>query len=384
MKFLSRSIYTWGNGLKSQLGHGDLSSVLRPKLLSKLAQAKVLGIGSGITHSVALIEESGKGNVYIWGDNYYGQAGLIPEMMNGLFESEDDEFSEPCHLVEGFDGQSIQSISVGDFHALALGENKKVYAWGAGVLGNGTNLFSSRPMLLDLEDISYLCVRGNTSLAIGQHVYIWGELHNEQSLVPLTVKIPIDTTSIKSIDVSSNRMVIATQNELLLMGNGAAICVRPYPNNPPLLDLSIRTAPLQWEKLFYRMPFNGIKKVQLHGDQVFVLDESGHLSMVNEAGELLPLSIKGNALPISNMHIGANTAIFSTATHLYTYEGIPPVHQRPASGSKIYKWFTRNDVPAIETPGVSVVDAIQTNDPKSYYVENHGLVSTCWDHFLAK
>jgi alpha-tubulin suppressor-like RCC1 family protein len=67
-----RRISTWGNGLKAQLGHGDVS---------RFRNINVIGLGAGITHSVALIKENTKGNVYIWGDNYYGQAGLIPVFM---------------------------------------------------------------------------------------------------------------------------------------------------------------------------------------------------------------------------------------------------------------------------------------------------------------
>ena len=126
---LKRQIHSWGNGLKGQVGLGTLGIWQKPGSIPKLEGAVVKELQSGITHSAALIQDNGIGKLYIWGDNYYGQAGFIPEYAGGLFDSDDDEFLEPIHLEEGFDDTSITSISVGHFHGLALGQEGRVLAW---------------------------------------------------------------------------------------------------------------------------------------------------------------------------------------------------------------------------------------------------------------
>jgi hypothetical protein len=191
-------------------------------------------------------------------------------MVNGLFESDDDEFLQPCHLEEGFEGSSFKGISVADFHALALTDEEKVFSWGAGILGNGTDLFSSRPVLLSLKKIKLISCNENTSLAVGDELYIWGHVGSEKVSTPIEFKSKVNTKDIEFVDVNSEHVVLVTKDKLVLMGTNKPYLQPTYPNNPPILTLPKRNEPVEWPVLFDKH-LEGMKKVQLQGNMVFVL-----------------------------------------------------------------------------------------------------------------
>jgi hypothetical protein len=190
-------------------------------------------------------------------------------MISGLFESDDDEFFEPTHLSEGMDA-SIKNISVGDFQSLALAEDGTVYSWGAGILGNGTELFSARPVLLPLKKIEMVCVQKNTCLAIGQKVYIWGHVQETKAIVPVELDQPMKPTEIVSADVNTDHVVLASDKSILLMGTNMKYIQPSLPFNPPIMNLPLRKDPVKWPVLF-KKECHGVKKVQIKGNQVFVL-----------------------------------------------------------------------------------------------------------------
>ncbi|XP_059049346.1 uncharacterized protein LOC131844463 [Achroia grisella] len=66
-------VYTWGNGRRLQLGHGDLESLDLPTEVEALAGIKIIKISAGGWHSLALSEH---GDLYAWGWNDTGQLGI--------------------------------------------------------------------------------------------------------------------------------------------------------------------------------------------------------------------------------------------------------------------------------------------------------------------
>jgi hypothetical protein len=95
---------------------------------------------------------------------------------------DDDIIMEPQHLDEGIYGDDISDLCVGDFHQLALSKTRKqLYAWGSGVLGNGTDLFSAEPIKIVLphtRKVMSIHISGNTSAVVLDYngipeVYIW-------------------------------------------------------------------------------------------------------------------------------------------------------------------------------------------------------------------
>jgi hypothetical protein len=252
-----------------------------------------------------------------------------------------------------------------------------VYTWGAGILGNGTNLFSSRPVLLDLENISLVAARGNTSVAIGNSIFMWGHVENTKALSP--VKVNTNFKNIISVDVNSNHIVMASKDKVVLMGTNEPYHQPFYPHNPPLPDLVTRTEPVSWP-ILVELDLDQIQKVQLQGNQVFVL-ANGRVLLVNSKGtQEIPFK---TTEPIINMHIGPNNAIFSTKSTVFVFNGIASRHiPKPKETSFFYRWFTRND-PVVDEIVISIVDAIKELEPETFALSTE-FVSCSWDHFIAK
>lgn len=120
------AVYTWGNGRRLQLGHGDIRNIDIPTQVEALAGIKVIKISSGGWHSLALSEF---GDLYAWGWNDIGQLGIKEN--NGSCES----YSEPT-LVELFDSDGIEvtmnviDIACGSRHSAILLEDKSVWTTG--------------------------------------------------------------------------------------------------------------------------------------------------------------------------------------------------------------------------------------------------------------
>lgn len=66
-------VYTWGNNLYGELGHGDLVRLEEPRVVKRLRGKQVRDIGAGLGRSIALL--SGNRTVYQWGLDF----SLFPE-----------------------------------------------------------------------------------------------------------------------------------------------------------------------------------------------------------------------------------------------------------------------------------------------------------------
>lgn len=147
------------------------------------------------------------GHVYTWGSNSHGRLGN-----NATTQSH-----TPIDIsaTGALSGVSVTSITTGPVaeHAIALGSNHHVYAWGEnsdGQVGNGTTVDSGIPVdVSESGALTGITVVGaatgaNHTLAVGSngHVYAWGEngageLGNN-STVASTVPVDISATGILS------------------------------------------------------------------------------------------------------------------------------------------------------------------------------------------
>lgn len=135
-------VFTWGTGLRGQLGHQEIKSEEEPKLVEGLAGIKVVDISSGGWSSAAV---SAFGDLYVWGWNSCGQLGLRVYEPNSLkidspfmrpknqtvysvptlVSLEDDEGDEPSFEV------TCKRVFCGSKHMLVLAEDGRIFVTGS-------------------------------------------------------------------------------------------------------------------------------------------------------------------------------------------------------------------------------------------------------------
>ncbi|MEA4888956.1 MAG: hypothetical protein VB070_05790 [Clostridiaceae bacterium] len=132
----------------------------QPEIASTAAR-----LAAGKFHS-AMIDYAG--NLYLWGDNTYGQLGLS-----------DIDYCDSPQLIT-LPG-TVAEVSLGADHSLALTADGQVYAFGRntyGQLGNQTTQSSSVPVLVaSLPKIKAISAGAYHSLALGVDgsVWAWGD-----------------------------------------------------------------------------------------------------------------------------------------------------------------------------------------------------------------
>lgn len=171
-------IYAWGNNTNGQLGTGETSNSSVPIAVSQgeiPTGTRIIQVSAGAFHSLALGDD---GKVYAWGNNNFGQLGDGTAIQR----------LTPAPIVSGVisPGVKIIKISAGDLHNLALGDNGKVYSWGAnnaGQLGNATDIDSTQPVNIEAGAIpagvnfTQIAAGGRSSLVLGNDnkMYTWGD-----------------------------------------------------------------------------------------------------------------------------------------------------------------------------------------------------------------
>lgn len=150
------SVYAWGNNAQGQLGNGTYTTSYTPvKVLLPwyLEDVKFAEVFAGEKHSAARTTDGG---VMSWGTNAEGQYG-DGTVINGLRPM---PATIPAEVsIEGFSG--------GGNHALALGSDHKLYAWGMnnrGQVGDFTKSNRTSPVqvgiVVQVTDVRFGGVQG--------------------------------------------------------------------------------------------------------------------------------------------------------------------------------------------------------------------------------
>ncbi|KOM57902.1 hypothetical protein LR48_Vigan11g093500 [Vigna angularis] len=117
----SGKLFTWGNGDKHCLGHGNTETYLQPTRVAPLTGYNFHQVACGHTMTVALTTS---GHVFAMGGTEHGQlgnpvsAGKIPTLVQDKLL---------CEIVE--------EISCGAHHVVALTKKGELYTWGKGANG---------------------------------------------------------------------------------------------------------------------------------------------------------------------------------------------------------------------------------------------------------
>ncbi|XVE53255.1 hypothetical protein DITRI_Ditri02bG0189500 [Diplodiscus trichospermus] len=132
-------LFTWGDGDKGQLGHGDKEPRLFPECVAALSDDNICRVACGHSLTVAL---TNSGRVYTMGSSAYGQLG-IPTAADGKVPNR----------VEGKIADSfVEEIACGSYHVAILTSKTDVYTWGKGTngqLGHGDIDDRNTPTLVD-------------------------------------------------------------------------------------------------------------------------------------------------------------------------------------------------------------------------------------------
>ncbi|KAI3467365.1 hypothetical protein Pfo_024028 [Paulownia fortunei] len=150
---LAGKLFTWGDGDKGQLGHGDKKSRLVPESIASLVDRDFCRVACGNNLTVALTTS---GRVYTMG-TIHGQQGSsvvadgkIPICIRG-------NIADSC----------VEEIACGSHHVAVLTSKAEVYTWGKGAngqLGHGDNDDRNTPTL-----VKYLKDKQVKSIACGSN-----------------------------------------------------------------------------------------------------------------------------------------------------------------------------------------------------------------------
>ncbi|XP_042412359.1 PH, RCC1 and FYVE domains-containing protein 1-like [Zingiber officinale] len=161
--FSSGKLFTWGDGDKGRLGHGDKESRLVPTCVSDLIEPNFCQVACGNSLTVALTTS---GHVYTMGSTVYGQLGnsvaegKLPVRVEGK-------------LLKSF----VEEISCGDYHVAVLTSRTEVYSWGKGAngrLGHGDTDDRNSPTLVEaLKDKQVRSVVCGASFTAAICIHKW-------------------------------------------------------------------------------------------------------------------------------------------------------------------------------------------------------------------
>lgn len=133
----SGHLFTWGNGNKGQLGHGDDKSKLVPSCVLVSNDINFCQVACGYSITVALTT---LGKVYTMGSAKHGQLG-----------SPGNPGKLPICIEGELRNNFIREIACGSHHVAVLSSNSKVYTWGKGTngqLGHGDHDDRNTPTLV--------------------------------------------------------------------------------------------------------------------------------------------------------------------------------------------------------------------------------------------
>ncbi|KAL6492952.1 PH, RCC1 and FYVE domains-containing protein 1 [Orobanche gracilis] len=159
-------LFTWGDGDKNRLGHGDKEARLKPTCVPALIDYNFQKVACG--HSLTLgLTTSGR--IFTMGSTVYGQLGN-PKSDGKL----------PCLVGDRLATDCVEEISCGAYHVAVLTSRNEVYTWGKGAngrLGHGDIEDRKSPTLVEsLKDryVKFIACGSNYTSAICVHKWVSG------------------------------------------------------------------------------------------------------------------------------------------------------------------------------------------------------------------
>jgi alpha-tubulin suppressor-like RCC1 family protein len=217
-------LYAWGGNSYGQLGDGSNTDRSTPVQVSLSTGVGAISMAAGSVHSLAI---GSNGKLYAWGSNAYGQLG----------DGSTSNRSTPVQ-VSLPTGVTALSMKAGRGHSLAVGSDGKLYAWGlnsSGQLGDGSTTDRTTPVQVSLPAgvrATSLVAGGDNSVAIGsdRKLYAWGDNNLGQlgdgsttgHNTPVQVSLPAGVTALSVAAGGAHNLASGSDGKLYAWGyNGA-------------------------------------------------------------------------------------------------------------------------------------------------------------------
>lgn len=161
-QILVGKLFTWGDGDKGRLGHGDNKSRLVPECVASLVEKDFCRVACGNNVTVAL---TSSGRVY-----------TIGSVSHGLQGSSDGKM--PICVKGSLTDSFVEDIACGYHHVAVLTSRGEVYTWGKGAngqLGHGDNDDRSTPTLVNFlkdKQVKSIACGSNFTAVICLHKWI--------------------------------------------------------------------------------------------------------------------------------------------------------------------------------------------------------------------
>ncbi|XAR62370.1 hypothetical protein NMG60_11017102 [Bertholletia excelsa] len=159
----SGKLFTWGDGDKGRLGHGDKEAKLVPTCVAALVDPNFCQVACGHSLTVALTTS---GQVYTMGSPVYGQLGN-PQADGRL----------PGRVEGKLSKTFVEDIACGAYHVVVLTSRTEVYSWGKGAngrLGHGDTDDRNLPTLVEaLKDKQVKSIACGTSFTAAICLHKW-------------------------------------------------------------------------------------------------------------------------------------------------------------------------------------------------------------------
>ncbi|CAN0921540.1 PH, RCC1 and FYVE domains-containing protein 1 [Linum grandiflorum] len=162
----SGKLFTWGDGDKNRLGHGDKEPKLKPTCVPALIDYNFHKLACGHSLTVGLTTS---GHVFTMGSTVYGQLGS-PQADGKL----------PCLVEDKLSGECVEEIACGSYHVAVLTSKNEVYTWGKGAngrLGHGDVEDRKIPTMVEgLKDrhVKNIACGANYTAVICLHKWVSG------------------------------------------------------------------------------------------------------------------------------------------------------------------------------------------------------------------
>ncbi|KAL3824139.1 hypothetical protein ACJIZ3_020168 [Penstemon smallii] len=157
-------LFTWGDGDKGRLGHGDKESRLVPECIASLIETNFTRVSCGNNITVALCTS---GRVYTMGSNSHGQLGS--SLTDGRY---------PTCIGGNIGDGYVEDVACGAHHVAILTSKAEVYTWGKGIngqLGHGDIDDRNTPTLVEFfkdKQVKSIACGSNFTAVICLHKWI--------------------------------------------------------------------------------------------------------------------------------------------------------------------------------------------------------------------